>query len=230
MTEPETIVLVLATHNRDKVAEIQTLLSPLSKKFALKTLDDFPGFPEVDETEPTLEGNALKKAREIFLAVEKQFPEVLTLSDDTGLEVRALNGAPGVRSARYAAVAGGEKVSYADNVQKLLREMTPHTDRKAQFRTVVALAGRLSIGGRTGFVGKDSMPPYFERTFEGVATGSILNEQRGTGGFGYDSVFLSDELHRTFAEVSGDEKAAVSHRGKAVRAAASFLTSLFLSQ
>ncbi|MBC8043192.1 MAG: non-canonical purine NTP pyrophosphatase [Rhizobacter sp.] len=224
-------ILVLATHNRDKIKEITGLAAPLP--ITIKTLDDFADFPEVDETEATLEGNALKKAREIYAAVGGKFSEVpeatsvIVLSDDTGLEVDALGGAPGVYSARYAS-RQGEKVSYAQNVEKLLSEMDGIVNRRAQFRTVVAMVGNFSglEKGKVSGFGKPNGASYFEKSFEGVATGEITAEQRGQSGFGYDPVFLSDALRKTFAELSSTDKNLVSHRGIAVRKALSFLQSL----
>ncbi len=192
--------VVLATRNRDKLREIARLLDP--KQFELLTLDDFDDFPEVEEDGTTLEENALKKAREVAAATG-----LLTVADDTGLEVDALGGQPGVYSSRYA----GEKAMYADNVQKLLRELrgVPQEKRTARFRCVAAIVD----GSR-------------QVTVEGVCEGLILEEPRGEGGFGYDPVFYVPELGKTFAEMDTEEKNAVSHRGKAFRKAAEILRTL----
>jgi XTP/dITP diphosphohydrolase len=180
--------LVLATANPDKAVEIAALL---------------PGFevvprpwelPDVEETEDTLEGNARLKA----VAVAEATGEV-ALADDTGLEVLALGGRPGVRAARYA----GPGATYADNVAKLLAELHDVADRRARFRTV-ALA---------------RFPDGREVVAEGAVEGSIAGRPRGINGFGYDPVFVpTDGDGRTFAEMTRAEKEAVSHRGRAFRA------------
>lgn len=187
--------LVLATRNKDKIKELEPQLEPLG--ITVKSALDFPELEEVVEDLPTLEGNALKKARYV-----QKITQLPALSDDTGLEVEALNGAPGVYSARYA----GENVTYDDNVVKLLSEMSGKENRKAQFRTVIAF-----VTGEEEYV------------FEGVATGTIITERRGGMGFGYDPVFLSDSSNRTFAEMTIEEKHRVGHRGKATQAFIEFL-------
>jgi len=204
--------LVLATHNRDKVKEIEHALRHLSG-VQLLSLDALPDMPDVIEDAPTLEGNALKKAREIYQFASLRFEEVLALADDTGLEVDALNGAPGVYSARYAEAELGRKPTYAENVEKLLRNLSNVTHRTARFRTVIALVGTWN--------GK-----FLETTVEGIAEGEILTAPCGKHGFGYDPVFFSHDAQKTFAELSLDEKNAVSHRGKALRAVSLFLSNL----
>ena len=193
--------IVLATHNRDKLKEIRRLLDPA--QFELLTLDDFDDFPEIEEDGATLEENALKKAREVYRATG-----LLSVADDTGLEVDALGGRPGVYSSRFA----GEDASYADNVRKLLEEMkdVPQDERTARFRCVVAIVD----GTR-------------ETTVEGICEGRITTEPRGRGGFGYDPVFWVPEAGKTFAEMSAEEKNAVSHRGRAFRKAAQVLQQWF---
>ena len=193
--------IVLATHNRDKLKEIRRLLDPA--QFELLTLDDFDDFPEIEEDGATLEENALKKAREVYRATG-----LLSVADDTGLEVDALGGRPGVYSSRFA----GENASYADNVRKLLEEMkdVPPDERTARFRCVVAI-----VDGRR------------ETTVEGICEGRITTEPRGQGGFGYDPVFSVPEAGKTFAEMSAEEKNAVSHRGRAFRKAAQVLQQWF---
>lgn len=185
--------LVVATRNADKLKEIASVLAGLSVE--LVSANDFPDLHDVVEDAPTLRENALKKAREVSLAVNEW-----ALADDTGLVVPALNGAPGVYSARYA----GEQASYADNCQKLLQEMRPFTDeekRTAYFSCWMAL---IHPDGR-------------EVTVEGRVTGQILQELRGSSGFGYDPLFYLVELNRTMAELSLEEKNRISHRGKALR-------------
>lgn len=187
--------IVLATGNLGKVAEIEDLLGSLPVE--LLSARDIERLPVVIEDQPDLAGNALKKARAWF--------EILglpCLADDTGLEVNHLGGAPGVLSARYAGTDGDAEANNA----KLLHAMRLASDRSAQFRTVIA------------FVDGEQ-----ERTFEGLCRGSISRDYRGEGGFGYDPVFIPDGYRNSFAEMSKDEKNAVSHRGKAVRKAVDFL-------
>lgn len=183
--------IVLASRNKDKIEELRDTLAPLGVE--LKSTYDFPGLEEVVEDQPTLEGNALKKARYVFK--ETGLP---ALSDDTGLEVDALDGRPGVYSARYA----GESSTYQDNVDKLLDELAgvEMKDRGAQFRTVAA------------FVTVEQ-----EYTFEGVCRGEILTDERGDKGFGYDPVFRPENYDQTFAELDAEIKNVISHRGKAIR-------------
>ena len=180
--------LVVASQNPDKIEEVVEVLASLERPPEVITGLEWD---EVPETEPTLEGNALLKARAVVAATG--LPAV---SDDTGLEVDALGGAPGVRTARYA----GEDTTYDDNINKVLAELEGVTERSARFRTVVALV----------------TPEGEEVTAEGVLEGSIGAERRGSGGFGYDPVFVVD--HRTLAEMSGAEKHEISHRGRALRA------------
>ena len=183
--------IVLASRNKDKIEELRNTLGPLG--IELKSTYDFPGLEEVIEDQLTLEGNALKKARYVFK--ETGLP---ALSDDTGLEVDALDGRPGVYSARYA----GESSTYQDNVDKLLDELTgvEMKDRGAQFRTVAA------------FVTAEQ-----EYTFEGVCRGEILTDERGDKGFGYDPVFRPENYDQTFAELDAEIKNKISHRGKAIQ-------------
>lgn len=187
--------LVLASRNKNKIEEMKALVADLG--IEVYSALDFPELEEVDEDQDTLEGNALKKAR--YVQLQTGLP---ALSDDTGLEVEALNGAPGVYSARYA----GENVSYQDNVLKLLKEMDEEEKRGAQFRTVVALVTEKG-----------------EYTFEGVCKGEIIDQQRGEKGFGYDPVFLPEGFDQTFAELDSKVKNEISHRGRAIRKFISFL-------
>jgi XTP/dITP diphosphohydrolase len=190
--------VVLATANEDKAREIVAILTgTFGESIAL--LPRPPEVPEVDETGGTLEENAMLKAA--ALAAATGLP---ALADDTGLEVDALGGAPGVHSSRYS----GEHATYAANVAKLLREMAGVADRQARFRTVAALV----------------VPGGEPLLAEGAVEGEIAGEARGAGGFGYDPVFVPDEGDgRTFAEMSSDEKHAFSHRGRAFRALAARL-------
>ncbi len=192
--------LVLASANPDKVKEIVAVLS------AALPVDLLPrpeNVPEVVEDADTLVGNARLKARALAAATQ-----TAAVADDTGLEVEALAGAPGVSSARYA----GESATYADNVTKLLQELAALDDRggarRASFRTVALVA----------------FPDGSEVWAEGVLSGTIAAEGRGTNGFGYDPVFVPDGGDgRTFAEMRPEEKDAVSHRGRAFRALAGAL-------
>lgn len=186
MQKPETILL--ASGNTHKIEELKQVLKPLG--IELKSTLDFEEAEEVVEDKPDLEGNALKKAR-----YWHQLTGLPALADDTGLEVDALNGAPGVYSARYA----GENVTYDDNVNKLLKEMNGKENRAAQFKTVVA------------FVTDEG-----EKLFEGVCKGEIISEKRGDKGFGYDPVFVPEGYTQTFAELNSDEKNKISHRARAV--------------
>ena len=192
--------LVLATHNRDKAREIIAMLAGLD--IQISTLADFPGFPATIEDGETLEANALKKAREA-----RAHTGCTTLADDTGLEVSALDGAPGVYSARFA----GENATYADNCAKLLREMTgvPAGKRSARFRTVMALAlaprDVARLAARSDYLLSD-----------GALPGEIATERRGTSGFGYDPVFIDTASGRTLAEMTLEEKNRTSHRYRAL--------------
>ncbi len=180
--------LVVASKNPDKVREVAEILAELGLGTAVVGDLDWP---DVAETGETLAENAILKARTVA-----EVTGVAALADDTGLEVEALGGAPGVRSARYA----GDDATYADNVAKLLRDLEGVEDRRARFVTVVALA----------------TPEGEVVTVEGVLEGRITTEGRGDGGFGYDPVFEVDG--RTLAEMTPEEKHAVSHRGRALRA------------
>lgn len=194
---PDFKTIVLASRNEHKIEELRSTLAPLN--IELKSTFDFAHLEEVVEDKPTLEGNALKKARYVY---EKT--GLPSLADDTGLEVDALDGRPGVYSARYA----GESATYQDNVDKLLDEMAgvDQKNRKAQFRTVIA------------FVTDNET-----YTFEGVCRGEIIQKPRGDKGFGYDPVFLPDGHRETFAELDTEIKNEISHRGKAIQELRRFL-------
>jgi len=187
--------IFLASGNPHKIEELKQMIEPLG--IELKSTLDFPDAHEVEEDQPDLKGNALKKARYWF--IETGIP---SLADDTGLEVDALNGAPGVYSARYA----GENVTYDENVDKLLGEMEGKSDRKARFRTVIAF-----LDGSE------------EHLFEGICEGGITRQRKGEKGFGYDPVFQPEGYNQTFAELSAEEKNNISHRGLAFQ---KFLTYL----
>ena len=185
--------LVVASKNPDKIAEVEEVLRSLDLVGEIvRGLD----WPDVEETEPTLEGNALLKARAVAEATG-----LAALADDTGLEVAALGGEPGVRTARFA----GPNATYDQNVDRLLEELEGVVDRRARFRTAVAL------------VSAD-----WELVAEGVVDGVIAVGRRGSGGFGYDPVFAVGG--RTFAEM-GEEKHEISHRARALRALAEKLGS-----
>jgi len=195
--------LVLATHNRDKAEEIHAILDGLDVR--LLTLDHFPGAPETVEDAGTLEGNALKKAREI-----RAFTGLSALADDTGLEVDALDGAPGVYSARFAS----PDASYEENRDHLLERLegVPAEERGARFRTVMALALSPDDAAHLSRSPRDTDA----LTSEGVLPGSITTEPRGSGGFGYDPVFHHPGAGRTLSEMTADEKNRSSHRYRAL--------------
>lgn len=194
MTRPASIFL--ASGNPHKIEELKQILHPMG--IELKSALDFPNTEEVDEDQPDLSGNALKKARFWY-----QKTSIPSLADDTGLEVNALNGAPGVFSARYA----GEKASYDDNVKKLLSELSKCENRTAQFRTAIAY---LDSEGK-------------EYLFEGICRGEIIMERRGGKGFGYDPIFVPEGYDKTFAELNSEEKNKISHRGLAIQKFIQFL-------
>jgi XTP/dITP diphosphohydrolase len=194
--------IVLATRNKKKVEEIRRITVGLP--ITVRSLNDFPGCPETVEDRDTFEGNAVKKAVEVAMFTGK-----MSLADDSGLEVDALGGAPGVYSARYAPDATGG--NDPKNYEKLLKDLTniPFQERSAQFVCCLALA---YPDGRT-------------RTFFGYSRGRIGFEPQGNKGFGYDPVFLPSGYDRTFAEMTEKEKDALSHRGKAIEKLAEFLHS-----
>ena len=181
--------IVISTRNADKLKEIRAILEMPGLLF--KSALDFPEAPRVDEDGDTLEANAVKKATTLA-----QYCLMWALADDTGLEVDALGGAPGVYAARYA----GPNATYRDNVTKLLAELKGEGNRTAQFRTVIALSDSL---GNTQVV-------------DGACPGIIAEAPQGGGGFGYDSIFIPSNSQRTFAEMSFEEKNQVSHRAKAL--------------
>ncbi len=204
------ITVVLATNNRDKVKEIKPLLEDIGPGIEVFSLNDLEIDIEIEETEETLEGNAKLKTDAVFDLLSKRFDNLVTFADDTGLEVTALGGAPGVYSARYAPVPEGTSPTYEDNVNHLLTKMNGMEDRKACFRTVVALKGRIE---------KNSKPHTFESAVEGSVEGAITLEKTGGNGFGYDPVFWVNSARSTFAQMSIEEKNRISHRSRAVRKA-----------
>ena len=193
--------ILFATNNAHKLSEVQEILG---ERFRLVTPRECGVMEDIPEEEPTLEGNALQKARYLYRRTGED-----CFADDTGLEVDALGGAPGVHSARYAP---GEGHDFAANMALLLKNMeqVPDGERTARFRTVIALI----LGGE-------------EYLFEGEVRGVILRVPDGEGGFGYDPVFLPDGYDRTFARMDMHTKNAISHRGRAVARLAAFLKERF---
>lgn len=189
--------LVFATNNPHKLEEVQNAIGPSVEVLSLRSISCEH---EIPETGDTLKANARIKAVHVLEAHGHD-----AFSDDTGLEVEALDGRPGVHSARYA----GKDPSFQDNIEKLLGEMKGIEDRSARFRTVIAL-----------FCDGE------EHYFEGSVEGRIAESPRGEGGFGYDPVFIPEGEERSFSEMTPEEKESLGHRGKAVRALAEFLASL----
>jgi XTP/dITP diphosphohydrolase len=198
---PELKEIVLATRNRHKGVELAALLGDLGIR--IRTMDEFPGVPDVVEDGATCEANAVKKAREVATATG--LPAV---ADDTGLEVDALGGRPGVYAARYA----GERATYEDNCRKLLEELSgvPREKRTARFITVAAIA----------------LPSDGVQVATGELRGAISEKPAGSRGFGYDPVFFVPELGKTLAELSPEEKNRISHRAKAFLQAKELLRSM----
>ncbi len=189
--------LVFATNNAHKISEVQAVLGA---GYRLVTPRDCGIAEEIPETQPTIEGNALQKARYLYERTGRD-----CFADDTGLEVEALGGAPGVHSARYAT----DGHDFAANNRLLLKNLETQTNRRARFRTVIALIVRGE-----------------EHLFEGIVEGRIVDAERGTEGFGYDPLFIPEDGDKTFAEMSAEEKNLVSHRGRAVRRLAEYLHSM----
>ena len=187
--------LVFATNNAHKLEEIRAILGD---KVEILSLNDIDCHADIPETADTLQGNAVLKAQYIY-----ENYGLDCFADDTGLEVEALNGAPGIYSARYA---GGEGHDSEANMKKLLSEMQDKDNRKARFRTVICLIE----GGKEHF-------------FEGIVNGSIIRERKGGAGFGYDPVFMPDGYSETFAEMGNDEKNKISHRARAVQKLCEYL-------
>ncbi len=187
--------LVFATGNPNKLREVRELIG---QHYDVKGLSDIGCTEDIPETSPTIAGNALQKAHYV-----RDNYGLDCFSEDTGLEVDALNGDPGIYSARYA----GPHKDPQDNMQLLLQNLAGTDNRGAQFRTVIALL----LDGE-------------ERTFEGIVRGHILEAPRGTGGFGYDPIFVPEGYDQTFAELDASAKNQISHRGRAVRQLTKFLS------
>ena len=186
--------LILATNNRHKLEEIRAVLS---NQYEILSLKDIGCNEELPEEQRTLEGNSLQKAE--YVAGKY---EVSCFADDTGLEVEALNGEPGVDTAMY----GGPQRNAEDNINLLLKNLSGATSRKAQFRTVISLVSEKGV-----------------TQFEGIVKGEILTECRGNDGFGYDPVFLPEGFSKSMAEMTMEEKNQISHRARAVQKLVDFL-------
>ncbi len=189
--------LVFATHNLNKLAEVQKMLP---NSIELLSLKDINCFEDIEETATTLEGNAQIKANYITDKFGYN-----CFADDTGLEVKTLNGAPGVYSARYA----GEPSNSENNMQKLLSELDKKTERDAQFRTTICL----NLNGK-------------QFLFDGICSGEILARKQGEKGFGYDPIFQPKGYNNSFAEMTSEEKNKISHRGLAIQKLIEFLKQL----
>lgn len=188
--------LVFASNNKNKIKEIQLLLP---ENIQILSLEDIGCFDDIPETADTIEGNAILKAN----YVTEKFG-YNCFADDTGLEVAALNGEPGVYSARYA----GEQKDANDNMDKLLANLQDKSNRKANFKTVICL----NLNGE-------------QHLFTGIINGEIIKEKIGTNGFGYDPIFVAEGYTKTFAELTLEEKSVISHRGLAVKQLIEFLSS-----
>ena len=186
--------IVFATHNNDKLKEIKSIVP---KSFKLMSLDDILCHEEIPETADTIEGNAKIKADHVYYKYK-----FACFADDTGLEVEALDGEPGVKSARYA---GTDKNNTA-NIDKLLFNLKDKEDRSARFKTVIHL-----------------MDKKINKRFTGICKGEIIESKRGEGGFGYDPVFVPDGYKETFAELPNEIKNKISHRGLAIQKLIDFL-------
>ena len=186
--------LVFASNNKNKIQEIQALVP---NTIQIVSLEDIGCTEDIPETADTIEGNAILKAN--YVTSNYGYD---CFADDTGLEVDALNGAPGVYSARYA----GEQKDANDNMDKLLSELKDKSNRKANFKTVIAL----NLNGK-------------QNLFTGIINGKIIEEKIGTNGFGYDPIFVADGYEKTFAELTMEEKSTISHRGIAVKELILFL-------
>lgn len=190
--------IIFATNNQNKVEEVRVVLG---NRYNIITLKEAGIDIDIPEPHETLEANATEKSKTIFKITRQN-----CFSEDTGLEVVALNGEPGVKSARYA----GESRSFDDNIEKLLTNLRPAENRSARFRTIISLI----------LDGKE----YF---FEGICTGKIIHERKGDNGFGYDPVFIPDGSDKTFAEMDMTEKNKFSHRKKAMEKLIQFLNNSY---
>jgi XTP/dITP diphosphohydrolase len=224
----DVITLLIATRNVHKVGEIRAILGG---SFQFQTLNDFHGAPEVVEDAPTFAGNAMKKAVELVKWLSSASPATrhsspnFVLADDSGLEVDALGGSPGVHSARFAALdsAKSGNAPDADNNAKLLRLLgdIPQEKRTARFHCVLALA---SVGGASVPASRLVNSQAAPKLFDGVCEGRILFEPRGKNGFGYDPLFVPVGFEQTFAELGEDIKNKLSHRARALEKLKTFLT------
>ena len=193
--------LIFATNNEHKLSEVRAILKDT---YQVLSLNDINCHEDIPETADNMEDNARQKAQYIY-----EHYHVDCFADDSGLEVEALNGAPGVFSARFAALEGtGEPHDAKANTNRLLRELKEKDNRKAQFRTIVCL-----IQNGT------------EHLFEGIVKGSIITEERGSAGFGYDPVFMPAGYNQTFAELGEDVKNSISHRARAIKKLVDYLQS-----
>lgn len=201
--------IVFATNNKHKLEEIRSILG---EDFEVLSLSDIGCHEDIPETSDTLEGNAMQKAQYVF---DKY--GYACFADDTGLEVEALGGEPGIYSARYAALDGDGSISHDSeaNMAKLLRKLEGIKNRKARFRTVIAL------------ITNAPLPGMGERLqlFDGIVNGSIIKERRGGEGFGYDPIFQPEGYDKTFAELGNEVKNHISHRARAVQKLADYLKS-----
>ncbi len=200
--------IVFATNNQHKLSEIRQILG---EQIEILSLNDIGCHDDIPETASTLEGNAWQKAQYIY-----DHYHLSCFADDTGLEVDALNGAPGVFSARYA---GGEGHDSEANMKKLLQELGENNNRKARFRTVIALLLKMDDNDDS----TAATPSLIRQQFEGIAPGTIIRERRGTAGFGYDPIFQPDGYDQTFAQLGLDIKNQISHRAKATQKLAEYL-------
>ncbi len=189
--------LIFATHNKNKSKEVKSIIP---HSIIVSDLSEIGYHKEIEETADTIEGNALLKAHTIFNETG-----INCFSDDSGLLVDALHGAPGVYSARYA----GEHKNDEDNLQKLLKELAGKENRKAHFKTVIVIL----IDGK-------------EQLFEGIINGTISHKKKGSEGFGYDPIFIPDGYQRSFAEMSIEEKSTISHRALALKKMIEFLKTI----
>lgn len=189
--------LVFASNNKNKIAEIQ---QQVGTQFQIVSLEDIGCFVDIPETAETIEGNAILKAN--YVTENFGLP---CFADDTGLEIVSLNNEPGVYSARYA----GEQKNAEDNMNLVLQKLATETDRKAQFKTIIAL----NINNQ-------------QHLFEGIVKGEITLEKSGNQGFGYDPIFQPEGFSTTFAEMTMEQKSVISHRGIAVQKLINFLTNL----
>lgn len=189
--------LVFASNNKNKIAEIQ---QQVGSQFQIVSLEDIGCFVDIPETAETIEGNAILKAN--YVTENYSLP---CFADDTGLEIESLNNEPGVYSARYA----GEQKNAEDNMNLVLQKLESQTNRKAQFKTIIAL----NINNQ-------------QHLFEGIVKGEITIEKSGSQGFGYDPIFQPEGFSTTFAEMTMEQKSVISHRGIAVQKLINFLSNL----